>query len=62
MPEALDLFRLSPDGRAHWPPLWFADIAEWSEDEPILWGGRFKAFRDTPHFELSLAKSEGAPS
>lgn len=52
--RALDLFNLSEDGVAMFPPLYYAKIWEWCQanKEPIKWGGNFKTLGDSNHFQL----------
>lgn len=56
--HALDLFRLCSNGMASWEWKFFRDIASRSEEAkaPITWGGEWKAFADSDHFELTSAK------
>ena len=51
---ALDLFNLSDDGVAMFPPLYYAKIFAWCQEhkEPIKWGGNFKSLGDSDHFQL----------
>lgn len=55
---ALDLFLIDEDGIAKWPPLWFAQVNEENEQnqEPMLWAGTWKTFKETDHFELITVK------
>lgn len=56
--KALDLFELREDGKAYFEEQFFKRIAEATKAQglPIRWGGTFKNFKDTPHFELSEEK------
>jgi hypothetical protein len=52
--RALDLFNLSLDGVAIFPPLFYAKIWHTCQDrkDPIQWGGNFKTLGDSDHFQL----------
>ena len=53
--RALDLFNLSEDGEAIFAPAYYRKIWEFCQDrkDPIVWGGNFKSFGDSNHFQLS---------
>ena len=53
--RAIDLFRLRPDLVAAWEISFYRDIWEFikSSGVPIMWGGEWKKFTDSPHFQLS---------
>lgn len=52
--RALDLFQLSPDGKAVFDPGFYYAVNEMNEkeDTQIKWGGKFKTLGDLDHFEL----------
>ena len=54
--RALDLFNLSIEGLATFPPAFYAAIANYCERESngakIKWGGTFKILGDSNHFQL----------
>lgn len=52
--KALDLFRLDDVGVAKFEKPWFEKIYRVSVENnfPIRWGGNFKSFADSDHFEL----------
>lgn len=52
---ALDLFQLDEDGVARWSPTFFSKVNAENEaaGEPIQWGGKFKSFGDSCHFQFN---------
>lgn len=52
--KAMDLFRLTDEGKAEFRVGFYVAIANWLEDRsaPIFWGGLWVHFKDHPHFEL----------
>lgn len=52
--EAFDVFRLSEDGKAEFPNLWYLQIAEDFEQAgaPLDWGGDWVKLKDLVHFQL----------
>jgi hypothetical protein len=52
--KALDLFNLSEDGIATFPPPFYAKIWQrcCENKDPIKWGGTFKTLGDADHFQL----------
>jgi len=57
--EALDLFVISEEGEAKWPPLFYAKVNADNErdKERIVWAGKWKSFLETCHFELPENKN-----
>lgn len=55
---ALDLFQLSPEDRAIYDMAFYTEVAQWcvSHDEPIIWGGNYKTFKDYDHFGVDCSK------
>ncbi len=51
---AMDLFSLLENGEADFRPGFYVQIANFLEDAgaPIEWGGNFKHFSDSDHFQL----------
>ena len=52
--RAWDCFRLSADGKAEFPNLWYLMVAENAEHAgaPLDWGGDWPKFKDLVHFQL----------
>ena len=52
--EAMDLFRLTEDGKAEFRNGFYVQIANFLEDAgaPIDWGGEWRNFPDAPHFQM----------
>jgi hypothetical protein len=52
--RALDLFRLSSDGKAEFPKEWYLEIANECEErgDTIRCGSTFKTLKDYCHFEM----------
>ena len=50
--RALDLFKLSAEGKAEFPAEYYEEIARKCHDEKIKWGGEFQSISDGTHFEL----------
>ncbi len=55
---ALDLFQLNAEGRAIYDMGFYAEVAQWcvSNDDPILWGGNYKTFKDFDHYFVDCSK------
>lgn len=53
---ALDLFFIDQNGKAYWPAMLFAKIADDAEHagDPILWGGHWRELGDSDHFQWEL--------
>ncbi len=56
--RALDLFEIDDAGRGIWDPQTMAKINAWSEKQGyrLKWGGGFKSFGDSGHFEMGHPK------
>ena len=61
--RALDLFELSPDYTALFPPGFYWRINEFNKQNypGLLWGGQWKSFKDTDHFYLFKASEPSMP-
>ncbi len=55
--RAIDLFAIDEDGKAVWSPYQFKKIYEWMRENkfPIVWGGTWKKFVDSPHYECDAS-------
>lgn len=63
---ALDYVAINPKtGQASWALVYMKQVADAFKQAaaelkiPIVWGGDWKSFKDTPHIELSKAKYPG---
>lgn len=56
--QALDLFRLTPEGKAEFPTEWYRHIYQELETKgcPIVWGGTLKRLGDYNYFQLTNAQ------
>ncbi len=53
--RALDIFVIDEDGAARFPPKYYVLVANWTREQnySINWGGAWKTFPDSPHFEVT---------
>lgn len=49
---ALDLFQLTEEGKASFGPAWYENVLLPEKPQNIVWGGHFKSFKDSVHFEV----------
>lgn len=52
--KAIDIAPLTPEGKAWWnaPPAIWEAMGLIGESVGLNWGGRWKGFKDSPHFEI----------
>lgn len=52
--KAIDIVPLTPEGKAWWnaPPVIWEAMGLIGESVGLNWGGRWKGFKDSPHFEI----------
>lgn len=50
--QAVDWFRLTPNGEAEWNGMWLTNLLQRETlNHGLVWGGSFKTFKDAPHVE-----------
>lgn len=54
---ALDLFEITPEGKAIFSPTFYARLADEAkkDGDEIIWGGNFKSIGDSDHFQYHQA-------